>query len=130
MSVTQPATDDFRDMAIAGLRAYPNIARAWQLKETEAATLLGVAPSTYRRWKRTPERAQPDVNHIERLSLILGIYKALAILLPEPAAAHQWVRRPNGNPLFGGYPPIERMLAGQVSDLFVVRQHLDAARGA
>ncbi|MCP1675755.1 hypothetical protein J2T57_002910 [Natronocella acetinitrilica] len=113
----------------AGMRAYPNIARAWGLTDAQAARLLGTPPSTYRRWKRDPERANLDVNHLERLSLILGIYKNLHILLPRPDSADSWVRRPNTNPLFGGQAPIDRMLAGQVGDLFVVRQHLDAARG-
>lgn len=118
-----------RQLGAAGLRAYPNIARAWGLKEAEAARLLGTPLSTYRRWKHAPERAALDVNHLERLSLILGIYKDLQILLPRKDAAESWVQRPNANPLFGGRPPIERMLGGQVGDLVVVRQHLDAARG-
>ncbi len=118
-----------RQLGAAGLRAYPNIARTWGLKEAEAARLLGAPVSTYRRWKQAPERAALDVNHLERLSLILGIYKDLQILLPLKDAAESWVQRPNTNPLFGGRPPIERMLGGQVGDLVVVRQHLDAARG-
>ncbi|MCG5526636.1 MbcA/ParS/Xre antitoxin family protein [Ectothiorhodospira haloalkaliphila] len=116
-------------LAAAGLRAYPNIARAWGLKEQEAARLLGVSGPTYRRWKRDPNRVQADVNLLERLSLILGIYKALHILLPRPESAHGWVRRPNTNPRFGGHPPLERMLGGHVADLVAVREHLDAARG-
>lgn len=118
-----------RRLGAAGLRAYPGIARVWGLKEQEAATLLGVPPSTYRRWKRHPERAALDVNHLERLSLVLGIYKNLRILLPNAEAADTWVRRENSNPQFGGRPPIERMLGGQVADLVAVRQYLDGARG-
>ncbi|MCC5811707.1 MAG: DUF2384 domain-containing protein [Ectothiorhodospiraceae bacterium] len=118
-----------RQLGAAGLRAFPNIVRAWCLKEAEAARLLGTPVSTYRRWKNAPERAALDVNHLERLSLILGIYKDLQILLPRSDSAESWVRRANSNPLFGGRPPIERMLGGQVGDLVVVRQHLDSARG-
>jgi hypothetical protein len=118
-----------RRLGAAGLRAFPNIARAWGLKEAQAARLLGAPVSTYRRWKHAPERAALDVNHLERLSLILGIYKDLQILLPRSDSAESWVLRANSNPLFGGRPPIERMLGGQVGDLVVVRQHLDSARG-
>lgn len=116
-------------LGAAGLRAYPNIARAWGLTESQAARLLGAPESTYRRWKRNPERANLDVNHLERLSLILGIYKNLHILLPREDVADSWVQRPNTNPLFGGHTPLERMLGGQVGDLVAVRQHLDGARG-
>ena len=118
-----------RELGAAALRAYPNIAKTWGLKEKEAARLLGVPESTYRRWRKAPEKAGIDVNHLERLSLILGIYKGLHILLPRKEAADTWIRRNNSHPRFGGRPPLERMLGGQVADLVVVREHLDAARG-
>lgn len=118
-----------RQLGAAGLRAYPNIARAWRLTEAEAAVLLGTPQSTYRRWKRAPERANLDVNHLERLSLILGIYKDLHILLPREDAADGWVNRANTNPVFAQQTPLQRMLSGHVADLVAVRQHLDGARG-
>ncbi|HUH37087.1 MAG TPA: MbcA/ParS/Xre antitoxin family protein [Spongiibacteraceae bacterium] len=117
------------DMAAAAMRSYPNIVKAWGIREQDAARLLGVPGSTYRRWRLYPEKAHLDVNQLERMSLLLGIYKALHILLPNPEAANGWLQRPNSNPLFAGHPPLTRMLSGQVSDLFVVRQHLDAVRG-
>jgi len=39
------------------------------------------------------------------------------------------VRQPNSAPPFGGNSALERMLSGQVADLYVVRQYLDAQRG-
>ncbi|WP_370542917.1 hypothetical protein [Halomonas sp. KM-1] len=59
--------------------------------------------STYRRWRKQPTAARLDVNQLERMSLILGIYKALQILLPR---ADAWLRRPNHNPLFAGQLPL------------------------
>ncbi len=129
MSLQQLSTEKRNDMSTAAMRTYPNIAQDWGLREQEAALLLGVPDSTYRRWRNSPERARLDVNHLERMSLILGIYKALQILLPRNDAADSWLRRPNSNPQFGGHPPLERLRSGLVSDLYVVRQHLDAARG-
>ncbi|WP_442489779.1 antitoxin Xre/MbcA/ParS toxin-binding domain-containing protein [Halomonas litopenaei] len=129
MAIAQLTADKRRDMGAAAMRTYPNIIRDWGLPEQDAAVLLGVADSTYRRWRKDPESARFDVNHLERMSLIMGIYKALQLLLPRTDAADSWLRRPNSNPLFGGRPPIERLRQGQVSDLYVVRQHLDAARG-
>ena len=66
---------------------------------------------------------------MERISYILGIYKALEILLPDEKAADEWVRRPNTAALFGGQSALDRMLSGQVADLFVVRQYLGRTRG-
>ena len=69
------------------MRAYPNVARAWGLTEARAAQWLGIAPSTYRYWRDRPERADLNVDHLERLSLILGIYKTSHTLLPSEDAA-------------------------------------------
>ena len=118
-----------RELGIAGFRAYLNLACAWELTETQAARLLGTSVGTYQRWKRQPDHANLDVNHLERLSLIFAIYKNLHILLPREDAADSWVKRPNANPPFGQRSPLDRMLSGQVADLLVVRQHLDSARG-
>jgi hypothetical protein len=51
----------------------------------------------------------------------------LQILLPK--TADQWVRKPNAAALFGGRSAIERMTSGNVADLYVVRQYIDAQRG-
>jgi hypothetical protein len=113
----------------AALRAFMNIAEAWGLSVAEQLKLLGIASrSTFFKWRREPEPRLPQ-DTLERLSYLLGIYKALQILLPDPHAADQWVRKPNAAPLFGGHSALERMLSGQVADLYVVRQYLDAERG-
>jgi len=114
-------------MSAAGLRTWLNIARGWEITDQQAAVLLGTAYSTYRRWKRNPDTMTLDANQLERLSLLLGIYKALQVLLPREDAADSWIRRPNQ--AFGGQRPLDRLLAGQVGDLLAVRQYLDAERG-
>ena len=81
--------------------------------------------STYFKWKKDANTVLPK-DTLERISYILGIYKALQILLPDEKAADEWVRRPNAAPLFYGQSALDRMLSGQVVDLFVVRQYLDA----
>jgi len=70
-----------------------------------------------------------DRHLLERLSHLFGIYSALHILFPVAARADGWIRKANAAPLFGGHPALERMLGGQVADLYVVRQYLDAQRG-
>ena len=126
---TQPKPSS-RDLSAAGLRAFFNIARDWGLSTDEQMVLLG-APgrSTFFKWKSAPEAADLKRDTLERLSYLLGIYKSLQILLPDPRAADAWVRQPNSAPPFGGRSALERMLSGQVADLYVVRQYLDAERG-
>jgi len=125
-SVATPATPT---LGGAGLRAFANIAEAWQLSVAEQQTLLGIdSRSTFfkLRSERNPKLKRDT---LERLSYLLGIYKSLQILLPDPEAADAWIRKPNTAAPFGGRSALERMLSGQVADLYVVRQYLDAERG-
>jgi hypothetical protein len=113
----------------AGLRAFANIAEAWGLSVAEQLQLLGITSrSTFFKWRRERDPRLPR-DTLERLSYLLGIYKSLQILLPDPKAADEWVRRPNQAAPFGGRSALERMLSGQVADLYVVREYLDAERG-
>lgn len=125
-----PPKPSSRDLSAAGLRAFFNIARDWGLSTDEQMVLLG-APgrSTFFKWKSTPETADLKRDTLERLSYLLGIYKALQILLPAATAADAWVKKPNSAPLFGGKSALDRMLGGNVADLIAVRQYLDARRG-
>lgn len=119
-----------RKLSEAGLKAFFNICDAWSLNTEQMQILLGKPPrSTYFAWRKDPSTVQLSRDTLERISYILGIYKALQILLPNPKAADEWINRPNTEVLFGGKPAIDRMLSGNVSDLFVVRQYLDAMRG-
>ena len=117
-------------LGAAGLRAFERIAQAWSLSVDEQLCLLGQPPrSTYFAWRKQPDKAALPRDTLERLSNLLGIWKSLQILLPEPAAADAWVRQPNAAPPFGGRSALERMLAGNVSDLNLVRRYLDGVRG-
>ncbi|HLI17763.1 MAG TPA: MbcA/ParS/Xre antitoxin family protein [Rhodanobacteraceae bacterium] len=111
------------------LRAFFNLAERWKLRVAEQRKLLGDPPeSTFYKWKRERDGALSR-DTLERISYLLGIYKALAILFPQPDRADAWLRKSNTAPTFGGKSALERMLSGNVSDLFVVRQYLDAQRG-
>ena len=107
--------------AQAGLRAFWRIAELWKLSELERMTLLGLNSETYH---RLSSDRQLSHDLVERLSYILGIFKNLQVLLPQEAA-DQWIRRPNRAPVFNGRSALERMLSGNVSDLYVVRKYLD-----
>lgn len=123
---THPAQ---RDLAGPALRAYFRISAVWGLSTEQERVLLGMpARSTYFRWKRD-QQGPLTQDVLERISYLLGIYKALHILFPNEQQADGWVNRPNSASLFGGSSALQRMLGGQVADLYVVRQYLDGQRG-
>lgn len=120
---------DRKSLSGPALRTFFRIAEHWNLSLDQQMTLLGVtAKSTFYKWKKDPDVALPR-DTLERISYVLGIYKALQILLPDAKASDEWVKRPNTAAPFGGRPALDRMLSGNVADLYVVRQYLDAQRG-
>lgn len=99
----------------------------WQLSMERAGELLGGMPrSTVYKAKTAAGTLTQD--ELTRISYIVGIYKALHILLPDEPA-DQWMTRPNDNFLFGGQTPLDIVVRGGIPGLQQVRGLLDAARG-
>src|ERR671924_1786758 len=95
-----------RRLSPAALRAFFTLAAAWQLTVAEQRALLGWPPaSTFHKYK-SGDPGPLSFDTLTRISLVLGVYKALQILYPEPAFADRWMRMPNSNALFGGRTPL------------------------
>lgn len=113
----------------AAIRGFFALTERWGLTAEQQRVLLGMpGRSTFYRWKRDRE-ASLSHDVLERISYLLGIYKALHILFPDARQADAWIHKPNQAALFNGQSALQRMLGGQVSDLYVVREYLDANRG-
>ena len=124
-----PETTPADDLGGPALRAFFGLAEQWKLRMADQRKLLGDPPeSTFYKWKRQQDGMLVR-DTLERISYLLGIYKALQILFPDPEQADAWLHKPNQSALFGGHSALERMLSGNVADLYVVRQYLDAQRG-
>jgi hypothetical protein len=106
------------------------IAELWGLAPAEARVLLGSLPeSTFYKYLKSPQSARLSHDTLARISHLLGIYKAINLLLPRAESADAWVRRPNGAPLFKGRSALDYMLGGEFEDIAAVRRYLDAERG-
>lgn len=124
-----PETVPAADLGGPALRAFFNLAERWSLRIGDQRKLLGDPPeSTFYKWKRH-QAGSLSRDVLERISYLLGIYKDLQILFSDPQQADTWVHKANKAPLFGGQSAMQRMLSGNVADLYVVRQYLDAQRG-
>lgn len=114
------------ELAAPALRSFQRIADAWGLRPSQRRALLGgIPPSTYDRLRKSAKPALSD-DGLERISHILGIYKALHVIFPASEYADRWIREPNA--AFAGTPALERMLEG-FTGLVDVRRYLDAQRG-
>ena len=91
------------------LRAFFNVMARWQVRDDDARLLLGgVTNGPYYEMKRQPDRLL-DVDRLTRVSLIIGIFKALGLLYSD-ALADRWVHLPNTNRLFAGATPLAYMM--------------------
>jgi hypothetical protein len=118
-----------RKLSAPALRAFFNIARAWELSVTEERALLGWPPaSTFHKYK-SGDAGVLSFDTLTRISLVLGIYKALHILYPEPAFADRWMRMPNSHATFGGVTPLALVADAGLDGLFQIRRLLDGRRG-
>ena len=112
-----------------GLRTFFRIAEAWRLTIAEQQKLLGgVAKQTVYNWKARPQEARLTSDQLDRISYVLGIYKALNILFTRPEQADTWLRRENSAPPFGGRPAADLVFSGRMEDLMRVRRYLDGVR--
>jgi len=123
-----PEGPDALVLAQAGLKAFARMAEPWNLTVDQQRLLLGQLPKTsyYALLKGTGRTVAQDT--LERLSLLLGIWANLEVLLPNPEASRAWMTRPHAAHAFGGESPLGWMLRGTVASLVDVRRHLEAWR--
>jgi len=99
----------------------------WQIPIERAGELLGGMPrSTVYKLKSAAGTLRQD--ELTRISYIVGIYKALHILLSDELA-DRWVTQSNDNLLFRGQTPAEYMARAGIPGLQQVRSLVDAERG-
>jgi uncharacterized protein (DUF2384 family) len=111
---------------VNALRGFFQMMDAWNVGAEDARLILGSpAERTYYTW-RAGKAVRVPQDTLRRIGYVAGIYKALQIVYSDPHLADTWVNRPNR--AFGGQTPLERMRAGDVTDLAFVRAYLDAAR--
>ena len=114
-------------MGRVALKAFFGLVDAWKLERSQARTLLGnPSERTYYRWRDGQVSGLSD-DTLERISLMLGIYKAAHILLPVATRADAYIHKPNQD--FGGESALAVMLKGRMDNLYQVRRYLDGLRG-
>lgn len=118
---------EMRNAGPAELKASLRILDHWGFARREKAKVLAVKPSTITGYQagRIPKTIY-SLDRRERISYIMGIAKALEILVGNQTQIAQWINQPTFAPPFGGQPPKKRILAGLVADLYVTRQYLDS----
>ena len=110
------------------LKAYARIADAWALSVKEAAGLVDMSESTWKRARKPDFAGELTKDQLLRLSAVIGIYKSLELYFSD-SLARSWFTRPNAGPLFGGSRPIDAAVEGGLPQILAIRTYLDALRG-
>jgi hypothetical protein len=114
----------------AGSRAFFKIANAWKIRDEEAKQLLGgISNGAFYQLKAGKLKTPLDQDRLVRVSLMVGIFKALNTLYSQKLA-DAWISMPNSNPMFAGDTPLAYMVKGGQPAMMRVRQLLDARRVA
>ena len=122
-----PRTGDGQGVAplAAALRVFDRAARALDLQTGDRLKLLNVGRTRLFELLKEPD-PHLDVDQRDRLGYFLAIFERSGRLLGTPGA---WLKAPNRAPVFGGNPPLERMLGGRMEDLIQTLAYLEAVYG-
>lgn len=113
----------------AAIKGFLRIMEKWSVKDPDARQLLGgLSSGSYYGLKKEPKHRTLDQDALTRISLLVGIFKALNILY-SPALADSWISLPNRNAMFRGVSPLAYMIQRGQPGMVHVRQLLDARRG-
>lgn len=116
------------ELSPAAIKAFLNLRQKWGLNEEDSRSLLGgVASSTFHTWKTNPKRTL-DQDTLTRISLLIGIYKALNIYFGKPWS-DRWITLANRGSVFMGRTPLAYMIQRGQPGMIEVRRMLDAWRG-
>jgi hypothetical protein len=118
-----------RELTPAALAAFMKIHELWDLRDEQARALLGgISNGAFYELKKKANAATLDQDRMTRISLLVGIFKALNILYSKKLA-DRWIQLPNDNPIFQGGTPLDHMVRGGLPAMLRVRQLLDSRRG-
>lgn len=119
----------YERLSPAAIKGFLRIMAIWGVKDADARQLLGgMSSGSYYAMKKAPKQRVLDQDELTRISLLIGIFKALNILYSENLA-DCWVKLPNKNAMFRGATPLSYMIERGQPGMLYVRQLLDARRG-
>ncbi len=127
-AVDLSATENRTRLSPAAIKGLLRIAKHWKLRDDDTRALLGGISSGSFYALKNLARKRLDEDQLTRISLLIGIYKALNILYSQKLA-DVWITLPNTNPMFGGDSPLHYVKKGGIPAFLRVRQLLDSRRG-
>jgi hypothetical protein len=127
-AVDLSAKENQARLSPAAIKGVIGVASHWKLRDQDTRELLGGMSSGSFYELKSGSRKILNADQLTRISLLIGIYKALNILY-SPTLADAWIALPNTNPMFAGDTPLNYVKRDGIPAFLRVRQLLDARRG-
>ena len=121
--------DRFSGLGPPALRTFFRIAEAWSLDDREQLRVLGISSLALLRAWRGGALTGFDGETLERISLMIGVFKAINTLFPDTVRADVWMRAPNKAPLLRGQSAVAFIVQGNLERLRALKAYLDAEVG-
>src|SRR5437879_12389540 len=100
-------------LSAAARKAFLKLLKGWDLRDEDGRQLLGgISSGTFYEIKRGAAKTL-NQDQLTRISLLMGIFKSLALLFPA-TLAQALPSRANDNALFGGATPVSFMVTGGI----------------
>ncbi len=128
MAVDLSRKENRARLSPAAVKGLVRIADHWNLRDDDTRVLLGGMSNGSFYTLKSRAGKTLDEDQLTRVSLLVGIFKALNILY-SPKLADSWMTLANTNPMFGGDTPLNYVKKGGIPALIRIRQLLDARRG-
>lgn len=118
-----------KNSSASAVRLFLSVCNAWSLPVKDRLVLAGgVSKPTYDNWRRG-KGGTLSRDQFERVSLLLGIHKALRLIFLKDEEADRWLNSANSDDPFGSLSPLEFIKLGGIPQLYSLRSYLDAWRG-
>jgi hypothetical protein len=115
-------------LTAAAFEGFKRLVGQWRLSGEQAAACLDMSERQWLRMRTDGRQAAMSLDMLTRISLLVGIFKALRITFSTPLC-DEWIHLPNSDPLFNGRSPISEITARGIPALIEIRRYMDALRG-
>lgn len=110
----------------AAWRTIEILKQRFSLSMNDMQIILGGLPLKGIEQGLAAEQVELNEDVLQRISVLLAIYKRLRLLFDQEEQAYSWIDRPNSLSPFNGVTPLSVMLCGHYDDLLMIAAFLDS----
>jgi len=115
---------NLEEVSNVALSAFWDIMKQWGVESEDQISLIGIKTNLSVDELKIIHTSSISREMLERISLVLKIYKYLEILFPNREQSNTWIKKPND--AFGGKSALMVILSDNESGLLIVVKYLNS----